>query len=551
MTVTEGPAAGPVTRRRHRGTRRRGTGRAVAGLTWRLTRRGAAVVAASTGVYVVIEAVSYEAAYPDAASRARLAAFGDDPAVRIMQGVPHAVDTVGGFVTWDAGWILQVIVSVWALIVAVRVLRGDEETGRTELVLTGSIRAGRALLAQLAVLIAACLLVGTTIGVAFSLAGAALPGALLFGAEVAGVAAFFVAVAAVAAQVFVARSRAVSVAAAVLGAAVLVRMVANSADSRSWIGWLTPLGWMDQLRPFGDDRWPVLAVPVGVVVVLVVAAVRLRDARDTGAGLVGGQESRRSRLWGLGSPLAFAWRTNLAVLVGWVAGLAIWSLVIGLLVRSVADFIAADPSYRDLLATLGVRVSDVPRTFVALASVITGLVIALFAAWRIGAAWTEEATARLEHLVTRPVLRRRWLGGHVVLMLGSVVLLTAVAATAMWLGGSVTGADLSVGDAFASTFNTVPAVVVFGGLAVLVYGVAPRVTVAVTASVAIATYVLQVVGPMLSWPEAVIGISPFRHLEAVPVDPFGLTAGVVMVAIGIAATVAGVLAFERRDLVGA
>ncbi len=551
MDATRETARGMTTQHRHRGARRRGTGRSVAALTSRLTRRGALLVAVATGVYVVIEVVSYGVAYPDAASRARLAAFGDDPAIRIMQGVPHAVDTVGGFVVWDAGWILQVIVAVWALVVTVRVLRGDEETGRSELVLTGPIRAGRALLAQLAVLVLACLVVGVTIGLAFSLAGAAVHGALLFGAGVAGVASFFVAAAAVSAQVFVARSRAVSTSAFLLGAAVLLRMVANSADSRAWVAWLTPLGWLDQLRPFADDRWPVLAVPVGAVGVLLVVAVVLRGARDTGAGLVRGRERRRPRLWGLGSPIAFAWRTNLGVLVGWVVGIAAWGFVIGLLVRSVADFIAVDPGYRDLLAGLGVRLADIPRTFVAMGAVVTALVIALFAAWRVGSAWSEEATARLEHLLTRPVLRRRWLGGHVALLAVSVVLLSGVSATAMWLGGIVTGADLSLTDAAASTFNTVPAIAVFAGLAVLVYGFAPRVTVAVTASAAVAAYVLQVVGPMLEWPEAVVGISPFRHLEAVPVDPFGLPAALVMVAIGLVSTVAGVAAFERRDLVGA
>ena len=551
MDVTRETARDTTTRRRHRGERRRGTGRSVAALTSRLTRRGAVLVAVATGAYVVIEVVSYGVAYPDAASRARLAAFGDDPAIRIMQGAPHAVDTVGGFVVWDAGWILQVIVAVWALVVTVRVLRGDEETGRSELVLTGPIRAGRALLAQLAVLVLACLVVGATIGLAFTLAGAAVRGALLFGAGVAGVASFFVAAAAVSAQVFVARSRAVSTSAFLLGAAVLVRMVANSADSRAWVAWLTPLGWLDQLRPFADDRWPVLAVPVGAVGVLLVVAVVLRGARDTGAGLVRGRERRRPRLWGLGSPIAFAWRTNLGVLVGWVVGIAAWGFVIGLLVRSVADFIAVDPGYRDLLAGLGVRLADIPRTFVAMGAVVTALVIALFAAWRVGSAWSEEATARLEHLLTRPVLRRRWLGGHVALLAVSVVLLSGVSATAMWLGGIVTGADLSLADAAASTFNTVPAIAVFAGLAVLVYGFAPRVTVAATASAAIAAYVLQVVGPMLEWPEVVVGLSPFRHLEAVPVDPFGLPAALVMVAIGLVATVAGVAAFERRDLVGA
>jgi len=94
-------------------------------------------------------------------------------------------------------------------------------------------------------------------------------------------------------------------------------------------------------------------------------------------------------------------------------------------------------------------------------------------------------------------------------------------------------------------------VLVFAGLSVLVFGVAPRLTVAVGASAAIVAYVVEVVGPVLDWPGWLVGLSPFHHLEAVPVDPFGLHAAIVMVTIGIVLTATGIVAFERRDLVGA
>ena len=83
------------------------------------------------------------------------------------------------------------------------------------------------------------------------------------------------------------------------------------------------------------------------------------------------------------------------------------------------------------------------------------------------------------------------------------------------------------------------------------FGIAPRGTVAVGASAAVVAYVLQLVGPLLEWPDWVVAVSPFHHLAAVPVDPFGLSAAIVMVVVGVALAGAGILAFERRDLVGA
>ena len=549
--MTQGPDGRLTAHRRTRDARRSGGVRAVARLTVRLTRRGALVMAVAVGAETAVEAMSYQAAYPDAASRAALASFGDDPAIRIMAGVPHAVDTIGGFVNWDAGWILQVLVAVWALVTAARLLRGDEDTGLAELVMAGPFRASRALVSQVLVLVAECALMGAAVVAALVASGAAWFGAILFGTVIAGFGAVFVGVGAVLAQILGSRSRAAGWTAAVLAFSFVLRMVANSADSRAWLGWLTPLGWMDQLHPFGDNRWPVVAVPVAVTVALVAIAVGLRRRRDTGAGLLTERASRRSNPRLLGSPIAFAWRTNAGTLVAWTVGLAVWGLTVGLLTRSVVDFVGEDEGYRELLASIGMDTSDVANAYVALVAVVIGVIIALFTAWRIGAARAEEASSRLEHLVIRPVLRWRWLGGHVLLTLVSVLGLSAVAAVAMWLGGLVTDADLSAGDAFAAIFNTVPAVIVFGGLAVLVFGVAPRLTTALSASIVIVAYVVQLVGPALDWPELVLGLSPFHHLEVVPVDPFGTTAAIVMVAIGVLAAGVGMVVFERRDLAGA
>jgi ABC-2 type transport system permease protein len=89
------------------------------------------------------------------------------------------------------------------------------------------------------------------------------------------------------------------------------------------------------------------------------------------------------------------------------------------------------------------------------------------------------------------------------------------------------------------------------GLTTLVLGVAPRMTVAVGATAPLVFYVLELVGPLLDWPDAVVGISPFHHLAAVPVEDYRLGAGLVLLAVAAGLAAAGIAAFERRDLQGA
>ncbi|MEI6623538.1 MAG: hypothetical protein WCP28_16715 [Actinomycetes bacterium] len=526
-------------------------GRATVHLTTRLIRRGALAISAAVGVIMVLEGFAFTSAYPDEASRAALILWGQDPGIRMMTGPATAVETLGGFAIWDSSIYVTLILAVWVIATTTRVLRGDETAGRADVLLSGPIRPAHVLFLQLLALLGTCFIVGLVIALALALSGAQVWGAVLFGAVMAGYCGAMVGVASLTSQVFATRVGAVSAAGAVLVLATMLRTVSNSGDSRAWLGWLTPLGWTDQLRAFGDNRWPVLLVPLVVTIALVGASVVVRRHRDTGEGLLVSHASRRSRRWGLSSPMAFAWRANLGVLLAWGAGVAAAGLVVGALLPTVEQYLATDASYRDMLVLMGMDVTQLTLGFVGLWATLLGLVIALYSVFRMGATRAEEASTRADFLLSRPVRRWRWLGGHVVCVVASVALLCAAAGAVMWLAGLATGAKISASDAFGAMFNTLPMVTVFVGLSVLVFGVAPRLTVVVGAAAAVVAYVLQMVGPALKWPDWLVGVSPFHHLEAVPVDPFGWPAAIVMVAIGVGLMVAGIVAFQRRDLVGA
>jgi ABC-2 type transport system permease protein len=224
---------------------------------------------------------------------------------------------------------------------------------------------------------------------------------------------------------------------------------------------------------------------------------------------------------------------------------------VGALLPTFEEFLTSDSSLVNMLKAAGMNVDDLTRGFIGLWATMLGLVIAVYAAFRMGATRHEEDSTRAEFLLTRPVRRWRWLGGHVVCVLAALVVLSVVSASAMWLASVAADADLAAGDTFSAMFNMVPAVAVFAGLAVLVFGLAPRLTVPVGAAAPVAAFVVELVGPLLEWPEWVVGVSPFHHLAAVPVEPFGWPAALVMVVIGVMLTAVGVVAFERRDLVGA
>lgn len=543
--------AGPTGASRHGAASAPSThaGVAVARLYARLVRRSTLLLAVAMAGYSALEVASYRSAYPDGVSPTQFAMFEDNPAIRMINGAPHALDTAAGFAVWDAGWIWQLILGVWAILTVTRFLRGDEDLDRCDLVLAGPIRATRVTGIAVAVVAAAGLLVGLVVTASMAALGQELASSVLLGLALGGVSATFASIAALSSQLVEVRRRAAGLAAAMLGVAWIVRMIAASTDPRAWLGWFTPLGWTDLLHLYGDPD-PVALIPLLLApVVLGACAVALRARRDTGAALLVAESARAPRLRLLGSPAAFAWRSNRAVLLAWLLGLCAYAAIMGAILASMIDWLAGDEGYQRILAAMGLDQALTNKGFLGFMATILGLAVALQVAWRLGAARAEEESGRLEAILAAPVTRQRWLVGHAALAVAGSVLIILASGAAIWLGAAAAGSTGITGsDAISSTLNMVPIVVLTAGLGIAAFGMLPRLTVALPVAVTVIGFVASMLGPALDWPQWALDLSPFTHLALVPAEPWAATSGLVMAGVGCLLALAGLLGFRRRDL---
>ena len=79
----------------------------------------------------------------DVASVGGLDTLLENPAVRALYGMPFDVTNAGGFTVWRVGTFLCVFAGLWALMATTRVLRGEEEAGRWDLLLTSPVTRAR------------------------------------------------------------------------------------------------------------------------------------------------------------------------------------------------------------------------------------------------------------------------------------------------------------------------------------------------------------------------------------------------------------------------
>jgi ABC-2 type transport system permease protein len=262
--------------------------------------------------------------FPTELSRHQLAlTTSTDTGLAVLLGPVASIDTVGGYTVYKGFVFLTTIGAIWAVLAANRLLRGEEDSGRWQVMLAGSTRASRATAATMGALAAAIgvmfagtmlimLLAGRNPDVGFGWRDS-----LFYGLSIAIPPTVFAALGALTSQLSRTRRAANSLGLTIFGVIFAIRMIADSGPSTRWLLWATPFGWTERMRPLTDnDLWPL--VPAGAaVLVLGAAAIVLASKRDTGDGVLASRDVVPLRPFGLRSAFGMTARLELPVLVAW------------------------------------------------------------------------------------------------------------------------------------------------------------------------------------------------------------------------------------------
>jgi ABC-2 type transport system permease protein len=294
----------------------------------------------------------------------------------------------------------------------------------------------------------------------------------------------------------------------------------------------------------------VLLLPMVASVLLLGAAARLGATRDVGSGLIRERTGARPRLWLLSSPTTQALRAQRGGLIAWAGSFAVFSFILGVVASSVSS--SGIPASADRqIAKLGVGSVLTPSGYLAFVFFFYVLGISMFACAQVGSARREEADQQLETLLALPVGRTGWLSGRLLIAACAAAVIALLSGLLTWAGAIAGGTSVPVGQMLEAGANCLPASLLFLGIAALAYAAVPRASSAVSYGVLVLAFLWQVVGALLGAPGWLAGLTPFEHIGLVPVEPFRATAAVVMIAIGLAATVAALAVFRRRDLIAA
>jgi ABC-2 type transport system permease protein len=375
-------------------------------------------------------------------------------------------------------------------------------------------------------------------------------GSLAFGLEFAATGWVFAGIAAVAAQLTASAGTARGIAITVLGVFFVLRVVGDISGMTdgplAWMTGLSPFGWVQAIRPYGDDRlWPALVVLAATAVVMAVAVV-LSARRDVGAGLVPPRPGPAEGA--LRSPLGLAWRLHRGLLAGWVGGFVALGVVLGYLAEGVGDLVGDNQAMKDVFARLG-GASGLIDSYLAGMAGFFGMIAGAYAIQAMLRARAEETAGRVEPALATAVGRLRWVGSHLLFsLLGpAVVLVAAGLALGITHGLNVRDVGGELPRLLAGTVVQLPGVWVLSAITVLLFGLLPRIS--AVAWVALALCVLvSLVGQAAGLSQWVLDISPFTHLPKLPGGHVTALPLLVLLVIAAVGTVVGLTGFRRRDV---
>ncbi len=493
---------------------------------------------------------AFDGLYQDQAGRDAFAvSIRTNVVFRALIGPLFSQTSNGALTAWRTGTIGAVLLALMSTFLVTRHTRLEEETGRLELV--GATAVGRMapLTAVLMVAAAADLLAGLLCTGVLLAAGEDPAGAAAFGAALAGGGLVYAGLAALVAQLTETARAANNLVIMALGAAFVLRAVGDSSTGSAWVTWASPLGWVENVRAFADERVWVVALLTGTAVALGVVAVTLNARRDLGGSLLRSRPGPAGAAPSLAGPFGLWIRLQRGAVVGWGVVFVLLGVVFGALSASIGDLAGSSPQFLEILRQLGGAGALLDAFF----SGVLGLAALFASGYGVSTVLrlrADETALLVEPVLAAGVSRLRVLGAPAAagFVVPAVLMLLAGSAAGTVADATLDDGVNHLGQVLTSAVVQIPAVWVIVGVALALVGVAPHWTGAAWGGLAFSALVAQI-GPILDLPALVLNLSPFSAVPrvgggvAVPAAPL-----VTLTLLAAGLIVVGVVGFRRRDI---
>jgi len=516
---------------------------------------------------VVIAALPTVLATP--AARAAVVALG--PAFAWF-AEPVKIDTPGGYATWKYG-LTVLVVAIWPILAQTATLRGEEEKGSLDTLLSVPLARARLAVEKVAAMWTALLVFAVIVGL-LAFAGTAkasvdfgLGDTILFGVNIALIAAVFGAVALFVSQFVQERRTAAGITAGVLLVCVVLDMVHRVEPGTDWISRLSPVYYYNLSKPlipsYGTNVGAML-VQLAITVALSAAAVWLFVRRDLGDTVHLPGVSRQPKAmrrpvaalpvgdWTLRSVYARSLGMIAIPTLWWtlaIAGFSAWMVdVVKQTASQLRSILEGSPVMKDFIRIGGSDAASNSGILSAL-FIFAPILLMSFAVTQSNRWSADLEDGRLELVLSTPQPRVNVMLGRFAALATATVAISLLTLAATALASSLTGVALDGGKLIAATLSMIPLALLVAAIGYALSGwLRAAVDTGLVSFLLVIWFVIVFLGPGLKWPDATLRLSALYYYGTPLLNGVQIANILVIVFVGAAALALAATRFVRKDL---
>ena len=482
-----------------------------------------------------------------------------------------AVTTIGGYATFKIG-IFIFLITVWPILAGSRMLRGEEERGSLDVLLSVPRPRLRVALEKLAAMWTALLAMGLLIGlVAFGGgrtfgADFGLGDALLFGLDLALICAVFGGLALLISQFTQERGPAAGATAGLLLIFIVLDMVHRIAPNSEWISRLSPIYYYNLSKAL----IPSYGVNAGAMLLLAVLAIGLGgmavwlfNKRDVGGTVplprwLRLPERQASRVlpvgdWSLRSVYARSLRTIAMPTLWWtlgIAGFAGWMVyAVQLLETQMSTLLSGNAGFTQLIKNIGGGDASLNAGFLSAMFVFLPLFLMAFAVTQVNGWSADEQDGRLELVLATPQPRLSVLLGRFAALASATIAISVVTLLVCAGSAAASGLQLNGGNLAAAILGMIPLGLLVAGIGYLASGWLRSAADTGLLSFLLAFwFFVSFIGPELKLPDVTLRLSPFYYYGSPLLNGLQLASILGVIAVAAVALALGALRFTRKDI---
>ncbi|MGH2487952.1 MAG: ABC transporter permease subunit [Ktedonobacterales bacterium] len=519
-------------------------------------------------IYAVLSAVP--ALVKTAAARASLVSLASS---FTWIAEPIKIDTPGGYATWKYGFTILVM-ALWPILVGSRTLRGEEERGSLDVLLSLPLGREQVALQKLAAMGTALLAMGLLIalltyaGGASVSAGFGFGAAVLFGLNLALICGVFGSLALLIAQFTQERRTAAGVTGGLLLGFIVLDMVHRVIPHTDWLSRFSPVYYYNLSKPLVASY----GVNVGALVVLLVlglvisgAALWLFPRRDIGAVVALPSFLRRPEramsperalpvnAWSLRSLFARNLATIAVPTLWWtlaIAGFAAWMVVIvAQTEEKLKSLYTSSPLLKDLILKIGGGDANNNASLLSFLFVLLPVLLMAFAVTQASRWAADEEEGRLELVLATPQARLTVLLGRFGALTVATVFIAVMTLALAALAAGVSGLALDGGNLAAASLSMIPLGLLMAAVGFLLAGwLRTAIDTGLLSFLLVIWFFITFVGPELKIPGAALRLSAFYYYGTPLLHGLPVVDMAVVLMVGIAALVVAATRFTRKDI---